>query len=95
MVAEPTTIQLDPELKREATALLDDFGLSLSGAITVFLRQVVREQAIPFRIGHSIYNAETLRAIQEARQGIGLSRGYDNMDDLLEALNSDEADDEV
>ncbi|GJN64000.1 MAG TPA: type II toxin-antitoxin system RelB/DinJ family antitoxin [Candidatus Faecalibacterium intestinipullorum] len=90
MAPVSTNIKIDPELKEQAQALFDSLGLSLSAAVNVFLRQAVREQAIPFRIGEPLPNAETLRAIEEARNGIGLSRGFSSVQDLMEDLNADD-----
>lgn len=33
-----TTIRIDPEVKREAAAVLDELGLSMLGAMNIFLR---------------------------------------------------------
>ena len=71
-----TTIQLDSALKEESQELFESFGLSLSAAITIFLRQSVQEQGIPFRVGRPVFNEETRRAIEDARNGIGLTEGY-------------------
>ncbi len=90
MAPVSTNIKIDPELKEQAQALFDSLGLSLSAAVNVFLRQAVREQAIPFRIGEPLPNAETLRAIEEARNGIGLSRGFSSVQELMEDLNADD-----
>lgn len=38
------------DLKRSAQLLLKDLGMDLTTAVTIFLRQTVREQAIPFKI---------------------------------------------
>lgn len=43
-----TTMRLDPELKDEAMRILEPLGLSMTGAVTIFLKAVVREQGIPF-----------------------------------------------
>lgn len=51
MPTTTTSIKLDTELKKQAQSLFDELGLNLSSAITIFLRQAVRERAIPFRIG--------------------------------------------
>lgn len=50
-----TTIRIDPEVKREAVAVLDGLGLSMSGAMNILLRAVVREGGLPFdvRLGSS------------------------------------------
>ena len=42
-----TTMRLDPELKDQAMKVLGELGLSLSGAVTIFLKAVVREQGLP------------------------------------------------
>ena len=44
------TIRIDDEVKRDAEALFDKLGMSMSSAINVFFRQAIREQAIPFSI---------------------------------------------
>jgi DNA-damage-inducible protein J len=44
------TVRIDDEIKREAETLFDKLGLSMSGAINVFFRQAIREQAMPFQI---------------------------------------------
>lgn len=54
-------------MKRQADDLFSDLGMSLSGAITVFLRQSLREQAIPFQIGRDMPNREVLEAVEEAK----------------------------
>ena len=36
------------------------------------------------------YDPETEQAIREARDGIGLSRAFDSIDELLDELDADE-----
>ena len=90
MAPVSTSIKIDPALKEESQALFESFGLSLSAAINMFLRQAVREQAIPFRIGNPVPNGETLKAIEDARKGIGLSRGFSSVAELMEDLDADD-----
>lgn len=45
-----TTLRIDDDLKRDSEVVLEDLGLSMSGAISIFLRQVVKQRAIPFVI---------------------------------------------
>ena len=90
MATVSTNIKIDRELKQESQALFESFGLSLSAAINIFLRQSVREQAIPFRIGSPAPNSETIKAIEDARKGIGLSRGFSSVSELMEDLNADD-----
>ena len=84
-----TTIQLDSALKEESQELFESFGLSLSAAITIFLRQSVQEQGIPFRVGRPVFNEETRRAIEDARNGIGLTEGYHSAAELFAALDAE------
>jgi len=44
------TIRIDEGVKQDAEILFDMLGMSMSGAINVFFRQAIREQAIPFPI---------------------------------------------
>ena len=44
------TIRIDENVKKDAETLFEKLGMSMSGAINVFFRQAIREQAIPFRI---------------------------------------------
>ena len=52
-------------LKKNAQELLRDLGMDLTTAITIFLRQTVREQGIPFEIKREIPNAQTIEALNE------------------------------
>ena len=45
-----TTLRIDDGLKRDCEAIFDDLGLSMAGAITIFLKQVVKQRGIPFAI---------------------------------------------
>ena len=49
MAAIPTTtVRIDPEVKEQANEVFEELGLSLSAAINVFLKAVVREGGMPF-----------------------------------------------
>ena len=45
-----TTLRIDDGLKRDCDAIFDDLGLSMAGAVTIFLKQVVKQRGIPFVI---------------------------------------------
>lgn len=65
MAKVSTNINLDPELKKTAQELFNDLGMDLTTAVTLFLKQAVREQAIPFEIKRENPNAETIAAMNE------------------------------
>lgn len=85
------TIRMDENLKRQADELFSDFGMSLSGAITVFLKQSLREQAIPFQIGRDMPNRETLEAIEEVKRlkNDPHKKTYNSFDEILREVESD------
>ena len=43
-------IRIDRDIKKQADTLFNDFGLSFTTAINAFIRQSLRERAIPFQI---------------------------------------------
>ena len=89
MAPVSTNIKIDPALKRDAQELFDNLGLSLSAAVNLFLRQAVREQAIPFYVRIPVYNEETLKAIQDARRGVNVSGPFNTADEMFEALDAE------
>jgi DNA-damage-inducible protein J len=50
MAKVPTNISIDADIKAQAQTLLADMGMDLSTAVNIFLRQMVRDHAIPFAI---------------------------------------------
>ena len=83
------TLRVDTELKKQAEELFSDLGLSLSAAITVFMKQAVREQRIPFTVSRG-YNEKTIQAIENVRNRQNLSRGFTGVQELMEDLNADD-----
>ena len=65
MATTNVTIRIDSALKKQSEELFSDLGLSLSAAITLFLKQSVREQRIPFEIKRLVPNETTISAIKE------------------------------
>ncbi len=90
MPSTNVTIRMDADLKRDAEDLFRDLGLTLSGAINVFVRQAVREQALPFRLERLQPNDETRRALDEVMRGENLSRPFHSVEELIADLNADD-----
>ena len=89
MAKVATNISIDEDIKPSAQAMLAEFGLDLSTAVNMFLRQMLREKAIPFEIRKDVPNATTLSAIQEVEEmekHPELSKTYTSVDDLMEDL---------
>ena len=90
MATVNTMIPIDSTLKQESQELFERFGLTLSTAVNLFLRQSVQEQALPFRVELPVYNEETRKAIGDARRGIGLTKGYHSAAELFAALDAED-----
>ena len=58
-------IRMDKELKEQAESLFAEFGMNMTTAFNVFLRQSLRQGKIPFEISLNVPNATTLAAMQE------------------------------
>lgn len=59
-------IRVDDELKTQSENIFSELGLGMTGAITIFLKTVVRTNSIPFSL--EIPNKKTLKAFKEADQ---------------------------
>lgn len=81
-------IRTSEETKKEAEKLFDDFGLSMTSAINVFLRQVIREKRIPFEIGYETPNALTAKVLKETEEGKNLSKTFNSVSDLMDSLHA-------
>lgn len=70
MTAVSTNIKIDPVVKQQAQALFDRLGMNLSTAVNIFLKQSIREQAIPFRIGDPFYVPENIQYLERITKEI-------------------------
>lgn len=77
--------RIDPELKRDATAVLAEMGLTVSDAIRLMFVRVAAEKALPFEVRTP--NAATVAAMKAAERGEVTS--FDTVDDLLADLNDE------
>ena len=76
--------RVEPALKRQAEECFSELGLSATEAITLFYKQVTLRRGLPFDV--RIPNAETIEALQQARDGQGLTE-YANLEDLKAAID--------
>ena len=59
------TARVDSEKKRAAEAIFNDIGMTLSGAINVFINEVVMYQGIPFQLRRRPSVASRMEAIMD------------------------------
>lgn len=86
-------IRIEPELKKEAEITLNDLGMNIAEAVTIFLKQVVMTDSIPFVIKKPRYSEEMIEAIEEANDIVknpDKYKSYKNLAEILEDINNDE-----
>jgi DNA-damage-inducible protein J len=85
---ENLTLRIDPELKKEASALFKSLGLDLSTATGIFYRQALRTKGLPFPVVLEVPNKTTHKAMKEAEEGKNMVGPFDTVDDLMKDLNA-------
>ena len=60
------SIRVDPELKSQAESILSQLGMNMTGAVNMFLMQIVRDRAVPLSLSldppQYLSKPQTLRA---------------------------------
>lgn len=60
------SLRVDDEVKRNAERTFNDIGLSMSTAINIFLKAVVRENRIPFELSADpFYSRENVAELEK------------------------------
>ncbi|MGM0183325.1 DNA-damage-inducible protein J [Enterococcus sp. AZ150] len=77
-------MRIDEDLKQTSTKILEDLGLDLSGAVRVFLKQVVLQEGLPFDVKLN------RPAIDEAIEDLenGNVKTFSSISDLMEDLKN-------
>ena len=58
---------VDDEIKKKAERTFDDIGISMSAAINIYLKTVVRENRIPFELSADpFYSDENMSRLRES-----------------------------
>ena len=83
-------IRMDSEIKQQAKKLFAEFGLDMTTAVNMFLRQSIREHRIPFEIKLETSNIETLAAIEEGERLLKdpETKKFTSVEELFEELNN-------
>lgn len=88
MAKVSTSISIDSEVKAKAQELFADFGMDLSTAINIFLKQAIYERSIPFAIRRELPNETTLRAMDNAENDEHMHGPFESVAEMMEALNA-------
>lgn len=77
------TFSLNKEDKDKMDQLLSQLGMTFSGALNMFVKQSVREQALPLNLSLKTSGSNLL---DDINGNANISKPYDNVRDLFEDL---------
>ena len=91
------TIRIEDDVKRDAEILFNKLGFSISGAINVFFRQAIRDQAIPFHIKdktaeekyNEYFNEYNMKILAESIAELNAGKGIVKTLAELEAMENE------
>ncbi len=78
--------RINPEIKEEATAVLQAIGLTVSDAVRLMLTRVARDKALPFE--PLTPNETTIAAMREARAGN--LKSFNSVESLMDDLHAED-----
>ena len=79
------TVRVDSSLKAEADIICNEMGLPISSAVTIFIKRLVSERAIPFRVAapDHFYSEENRRHLNAAIER--MNHGHGKEHELIDA----------
>ncbi|QVJ96181.1 type II toxin-antitoxin system RelB/DinJ family antitoxin [Mycoplasma mycoides subsp. capri] len=82
-------IKMDPEIKKQASLLFKEFGMTMSSAINLFVKTAVEQNDIPFEYNREITNKETLEAFEEGERLLAdkNAKRYSSFKEILDSLD--------
>ena len=89
MAASNMNIRMDSEIKAQAQELFAQFGLDMTTAINMFLRQAIRERGIPFHLKLEDPYPSLNQAISDARERKNLFGPYQTGTEAVTAMLED------
>lgn len=79
------SFRIDEEVKKSAENVLNDMGLTMSAAITVFLKKISREHRIPFEISADpFYSESNIRYLERKKREIDEGKAHLTEHELIE-----------
>jgi DNA-damage-inducible protein J len=83
------SIRIDDTIKDDADKLFAELGLTLSGAVNIFVRQAIRQRGIPFVVtieGDPFYDTANMRwiehSIRQMREGNIVSKSLEELEQM-------------
>ena len=88
MAQTNVNIRMEENLKKQFDNLCNELGLTMTTAINIFAKTMVRQKGMPFEISLHIPNEETLQAIDDVNNERNLSGPFHSVAELMEDLNN-------
>ena len=87
-------VQVDAKDKEQATNILKDLGLNMSTFINMAIKQVIKNDGLPFEVSNPKPSKELLEALEEGEKIIqevreGKRQGYNNVNEMMRAILND------
>ena len=80
----------DNKIIDEATIIFDKLGLTIDEAIELFLKEVIKQGALPFNLTPSKELLEALKEGEDIIKNPNNYKGYRNIEELKKTLLSDD-----
>ena len=81
------SIRLDSEVKEQAQQVFNHFGMDMTTAINIFLRQAIQYQGLPFDVRLD-ENQKLLQVLTDVDQNRNMSQSFESVSDLMEDLRA-------
>ncbi|MDR1785688.1 MAG: type II toxin-antitoxin system RelB/DinJ family antitoxin [Spirochaetaceae bacterium] len=83
------SIRIDDTVKKQADSLFEELGLTLSGAVNIFVRQALRQRGIPFPVSvenEPFFNPANMRwidqSIEQMRKGQKITKSFAELEQM-------------
>lgn len=91
-ITSAISVQVDSHDKEVANSILKSLGLNMSTYINMAIKQLINKDGVPFEVVNPKPNKRLINALKEledVESGKIKLKGYNNMTDLINALEED------
>lgn len=79
MAQTTINVRIDEDLKKQFESFCNETGLNISTAINIFVKTVVREKQIPFKITtNPFYSAENMAHLKKSIENLNDGKGIEH-----------------
>lgn len=71
--------RVEPDIKNQAEAILDQLGISMSSAVEMFLRQVIMQRGIPFEMKLPLNSPIAYGSLTKEQFDLEIQKGYNSI----------------